>query len=191
MMCDGSLSTAMSDPRRLPVRAIGAAALCAMLAFSGAQPAAAQDGASFLERLAGAWQGRGTVRRSAGAAAEPVSCRFSGARENGAATLSMRYICLGIDLKVETTGALQNAGNGRYTGWWHTVGAPRRAEGAGARSGDRLRLSLDGVHPETSEPMRSELVFDLNGQATFDNHLDAVDPKTGATFRAFSATFRR
>ncbi len=153
---------------------------------------ASPDDRSLLQSMAGNWKGRGTVRRTAGAATEPVSCRLDSRFDEKAFKLSMAYVCLGVDVKVETRGTLTYVpADKAYRGSWHTVGAKAKATGTGKRSGKTVRFSLDGFHPETNEPMRSQLTLTLNGAKRLANTLNAVDPKSGKSFRAFSVNFRK
>lgn len=159
---------------------------------SGQSPQASPDDRSLMQSMAGNWKGRGTVRRTAGAATEPVSCRLDSSFDEKAFKLSMAYVCLGVDVKVETRGSLTYVpADNAYRGSWHTVGAKARAKGKGRRTGKTVRLSLDGFHPETNEPMRSQLTLTLNGSKRLANTLNAVDPSSGKPFKAFSVNFRK
>ena len=168
--------------------------LATLWALVSVEPAAAEeDGAAkFLKAFAGTWKGRGTVRRTVGAAAEPVSCRLDARFDGGALHLKMVYVYLGVDIKVETSGTVKyETKSARYSGSWHTVGLKSRAVGTGRRKGQTIRFALSGFHPETDEPMKSSFVLTLTAANKLASTLSAVDPQTGTAFKAFGVRFRR
>lgn len=181
----------MRSNRRFPsVPAVACAVLLAACPAGTRLASAASDRTDILKSLSGVWQGRGIVQRSATAAAEPVSCRFQAGMAGDGRSLDLSYICLGIDLRVESTGTLAVSGD-RFAVSLYTAGTDRRVEGTGVRNGNSLVLALEARHPETGKPVSSRLTMTLTGSATLANVLRATDPETGETFTAFDATFTR
>lgn len=165
-----------------------------LLAFVMANvPARAADASqhlSFLKKLSGTWQGRGVLRRSLVANKEPVSCRLDGVLQGS--KLNMAYICLGIDVRFESTGSLIYVpATKRYTGTWHTTGQNWQTRLEGTKTGNRLNLILHGKHPKTARLMESKLVISLRPSGRLVNTVRAVDQKTGKLFEVFAVTFKR
>ena len=69
-----TLSCPSSEPRTILCLIAAVVALVAVSSMT----VRAQTGTAMLDALSGVWEGRGTMRRSPTAAAEPVSCRYEG-----------------------------------------------------------------------------------------------------------------
>ncbi len=146
---------------------------------------------SLPERIAGVWVGSGTIYKAPGAPLERVRCRFSSKWADKVQTISLRYICLGIDIKFETTGSL------KYSIQKHTISGKLVTVGIGAfrangkDSGNNVVLTLSGKDKETGKPVSGTLSIKLNGKNSLRSSLMATDPKTGKRFKAFSANFKK
>lgn len=141
--------------------------------------------------LAGTWVGSGTINKSPRAPRERVRCRFSANWKSRASSMSLRYICLGIDVKFETTGALSySAAKKSISGRLVTVGIGAFTA-AGKHRGNRITLNLRGKDKATGKPLTGTMVLVRTGTARLTSTLSATDPKTGKPFRAFKAVFKR
>ena len=185
----------MAASRRSSLPLTAACLLAVALAVVGdaSAPARAQaGGADLLKAMSGTWKGRGTVRESPRAAAEPVSCRYEGKLADSGLSLRITYVCLGVEFKFDATGALTfEPGSGRFTVTLTTPAANRRAEGSGRANGAGIELDLRGRHPETGAEVTSRLTMSMAGATRLVNVLRSTDPETGKSFQVFSATFGR
>lgn len=170
-------------------RLVFAVGLLATMVISGSAANAANS--SLTERISGVWVGSGSIYKSAGAPMERVRCRFSSKWAEKAQTISLRYICLGIDIKFETTGTL------KYSVQKHTISGKLVTVGIGAfrangkDSSNIVVLTLSGKDKETGKPVSGTLSIKLKGKNSLRSSLMATDPKTGKRFKAFSANFKR
>jgi len=163
--------------------------LLASVSWLGA-PAFAAD-SSLPERLAGVWTGGGSIYKAPGAPLERVRCRFSSKWSKRAATISLRYICLGIDIKFETTGTLKyNAAKHSIAGKLVTVGIGA-FRASGKDNGNNVVLNLRGKDKKTGKPVSGTLSIRMKGNNALTSSLTATDPKTGKRFKAFNASFKR
>lgn len=182
----------MTASRRSPLLSL--ACLCvAALAFGPVNPVRAQaGGADLLKAMSGVWKGRGVVRKSPAAAAEPVSCRYDGKLSGDGLGLRIAYVCLGIEFKFDAVGALAfEPGSQRFTMTLTTAAANRRAEGSGRASGSGIELDLKGRHPETGAEVSSHLTLSMSGSRQLINVLRSTDPDTGRNFQVFKMNFSR
>jgi hypothetical protein len=142
--------------------------------------------------MSGVWKGRGIVRKSPDAAAEPVSCRYDGKLSGDGLSLRIAYVCLGIEFKFDAVGALAfEPDSGRFTMTLTTAAANRRAEGSGRANGSGVELDLKGRHPETGAKVSSQLIMSLSGSRKLVNLLRSTDPESGRNFQVFQITFSR
>jgi len=147
--------------------------------------------ASLPERLAGVWVGGGTIYKAPGAPLERVRCRLSSKWSNRSQNISLRYICLGIDIKFETTGTL------KYNAETHTIAGKLVIVGIGAfaatgrNSGNNVVINLTGKDKETGKAVSGVLSIKIKGKNALASSLTATDPKSGKRFKAFSASFKR
>lgn len=146
---------------------------------------------SLPERLAGVWVGGGSIHKAPGAPLERVRCRFSSKWSKRAASVSLRYICLGIDIKFETTGTLKyNASKRTIAGKLVTVGIGA-FRASGKDNGNSVVMNLRGKDKQTGKPVSGTLSIRMNGNNALTSSLTATDPKTGKRFKAFKASFKR
>jgi len=175
-------------------RFIFSVCICAVMLMSqSAQStlAATTTTDSFGKKIAGIWTGSGSIYQSAGAPRERVRCRFSSKWANKAAAISLRYMCLGIDIKFETTGTLKfNQASQTIAGKLVTVGIGA-FKASGKLKGNKVTLSLTGKNKKTGKPVKGTLHISLKGNAAFYSTLSATDPKTGKRFQAFKASFKK
>jgi hypothetical protein len=168
---------------------------CLLVAALGVAsvPARAQSGGTeLLKSLSGVWQGRGTVRESPTAAAEPVSCRYEGRLSGDALVLALSYVCLGVEFKFDATGTLTfEPASERFAVIITTAAANRRAEGSGKSNGAGIDLDLKGRHPETGTEVTSRLTMSLASANKLVNVLRSTDPETGKSFKVLQVTFSR
>jgi hypothetical protein len=168
---------------------------CLLVAALGAAtaPAHAQSGGTdLLKALSGVWQGRGTVRQSPSAAAEPVSCRYEGALSGEGLALALSYVCLGVEFKFDVTGALTfDPASERFDVILTTAAANRRAEGSGKANGAGIDFDLTGRHPETGAQVTSQFSISLASADKLVNVLRSTDPETGKSFGVLQVTFSR
>jgi len=161
-----------------------------VLVAQSIQPAMAAK-KDFAEKIAGVWVGSGSIYQSAGAPRERVRCRFSSKWAKQAAAISLRYICLGIDIKFETTGTLKiNQASQAIAGKLVTVGIGA-FKASGKLNGNKVTLNLTGKNKKTGKPVQGTLHISLKGNASFYSTLSATDPKTGKRFQAFKASFKK
>ena len=154
------------------------------------QPVSAA-GAPFPERIAGTWVGGGSLYRSPSAPRERVRCRFTSKWSKKSASISLRYICLGIDIKFETTGTLKwNEAGKTIAGKLVTVGIGG-FKATGKSRGDKVVINLVGKDKETGKRVTGTLSISLKGKKSLSSSLTATDPKTGKRFKAFNAKFKR
>ena len=145
----------------------------------------------FSSQISGVWVGSGSIYKSHGAPREPVRCRFSSKTASHAGAIAVRYICLGIDVKFETTGTLKfNKTKQTIAGKLVTVGVGAFAAN-GKHQGNNLALRLTGKDKKTGKPLSATLSISLKGKSKFASSLTATDPKTGKRFQAFKASFKR
>lgn len=166
--------------------------LAGVLALTGVltQPANAA-GNSFTDKIKGVWVGSGSIYRKPNAPRERVRCRFSSKLKNGATKISLRYICLGIDIKFETTGTLNyNQANGALNGKLVTVGIGG-FKAVGKNKGNKVVLQLTGKDKETGKPVSGQLSLTLKGSKSLRSTLTATDVKSGKRFKVFNASFSR
>lgn len=105
--------------------------------------------------------------------------------------MSLRYICLGIDVKFETTGKLNyNAAKKSISGRLVTVGIGAFSA-IGKHNGNRITLNLRGKDKSTGKPLKGTMSLNHTATARLTSTLTATDPKTGKSFRAFKAVFKR
>jgi len=146
---------------------------------------------TFPERISGVWVGDGSIYRSSGAPRERVRCRFSSKWAKKESSVSLRYICLGIDIKFETTGTLKWSEAGQtIAGKLTTVGIGR-FKASGKRKGKNIVMRLDGKDKKTGKPVSGTLTISLNSEKSLRSALSATDPKTGKRFQVFKASFKR
>jgi hypothetical protein len=160
---------------------------------AGSAPARAQSGGpDLLKALSGVWQGRGTVRQSPTAAAEPVSCRYEGKLSGEGLALALSYVCLGVEFKFDATGTLTfDPASERFDVNLTTAAANRRAEGSGKANGTGIEFDLTGRHPETGAQVTSQFTMSLASADKLVNVLRSTDPETGKTFNVLQVTFNR
>lgn len=183
-----TLSCPSSEPRTILCLIAAVVALVAVSSMT----VRAQTGTAMLDALSGVWEGRGTMRRSPTAAAEPVSCRFEGTLAAGGLSLALNYVCLGIDLRFDATGALSfDPGSERYSATLTTTAANRRAVGSGTATGATINLDLTTRHPETGAQLASRLTIAVAGARQLVKTLRSTDAQSGTSFQAFRATFGR
>lgn len=158
------------------------------------EPAAgrAQD-CAVLERLAGTWMGRGSVRRHAASGAEPLRCRLDSEWHGGRREIASRLDCRGVDGDLTFDGSIAALESGGQV-----AGALEGSHGLdqGVLSGwcevDAVRLELTGRNPTTGNPVQGTLLFALSGQdGTLINAMEALDPKSGEWFSALEVRFER
>lgn len=177
--------------RFFSIRSMTGIALAAGFVLAGlGEPARANPKeAAFLKRLAGAWQGRGRLRRSLKDNTEPVSCRLDNKVEGLA--LKMSYNCLGFDLHFGSVGTLVfNPKDKSYRGVWYVTGQSGEATGRGRRTGNVLRLNMIGRHPKTGKPVKSIFKVRVSGN-TLVNEITAKDLDTGRNFKVLSIRLKR
>ncbi len=143
------------------------------------------------ERISGVWVGGGLIRKSPGAPSERVRCRFSSKWAKRAATISLRYICLGIDIKFETTGTLKYNQAGQAIAGKLVVVGIGGFRASGKVKGDKVVMNLSGKDKKSGKPVNGTLAIAFKGNKSFRSSLTATDPKTGKRFQAFKASFKR
>lgn len=103
--------------------------------------AAAPQDAALLDRLAGSWQGQGTLQDGGGA--KPISCSLQG-RSHGA-KLTISGSCSGAAKGAKMAGQLRWAeGPGLYVGRLQGASLSGTRELSGKRRGDALHLRISG-----------------------------------------------
>ena len=165
--------------------------ICAVLLFAqSARPGMAASDA-FPQRIAGVWVGSGSIHQAPGAPRERVRCRLSAKWAKQKSSIAIRYICLGIDIKFETTGTLKfNQTRQIIAGKLITVGIGAFSA-RGKRRGNGVVLSLAGKDKKTGKPVNGTLSISLKGSASLASTLTATDAKTGKRFQAFKARFKK
>lgn len=164
------------------------ASLVSIASFSGTSAYAASG---LPERIAGVWVGSGSIHKAPGAPLERVRCRFSSKWSNRSQSVSLRYICLGIDIKFETTGTL------KYNSKTHSIGGKLITVGIGAfrangkSSSSKAVLTLTGKDKKTGKKLTGTLSIRMKGKNALTSSITATDPKTGKRFKAFTARFKR
>lgn len=163
----------------------------ALLTFVGLSGTSAYAANSLSERIAGVWVGSGSIHKAPGAPLERVRCRFSSKWSKRSQSISLRYICLGIDIKFETTGTLKyKSATQTIAGKLVTVGIGAfRASGKDKRNS--VNLALSGKDKKTGKAVSGTLSIRLKGKNALTSTLTATDPKSGKRFRAFTARFKR
>lgn len=159
------------------------------MALDPAEAFSAADG--FLDRLSGKWVGSGVVRRAPTMPREVVKCRLTG-RAGSNTSLVLDYVCLGVDVKFQTSGKLVYDDERKvYTGSWSTGGKLKNARAEGRRKGNVLHMRVTGTDSETGKTVHSRFTVTLAGKTSMRNTFTTTDPKTGKRYQAFSATFKR
>ena len=182
----------MAASRRSPMPPLVTCLLVAALGAVSAPAHAQSGGTDLLKALSGVWQGRGTVRQSPAAAAEPVSCRYEGTLSGEGLALALSYVCLGVEFKFDATGALTfDPASERFDVILTTAAANRRAEGSGKANGAGIDLDLKGRHPESGAEVTSRFSMSLASADKLVNVLRSADPETGKTFNVLQVTFSR
>ena len=152
-------------------------------------PALAGD--DLPERLNGVWMGNGAIYKAPGAPRERVRCRFTSKWAKITATISLHYICLGIDIRFETNGKLKyDEARKTINGKLSTVGVGS-FRAAGRHKRHSVVVTLTGKDPKTGKPVSGVLSIALKGKRSLNSSLTATDPKTGKRFQAFKASFKR
>ncbi len=166
--------------------------LVAILALPGLSVSGAFAASKPLpERLAGVWVGGGAIYKSPGAPLERVRCRFSAKWSGKSQKIALRYICLGIDIKFETTGTL------KYDATTHSIAGKLVTVGIGAfrasgkDTGNNVVMNLTGKNKKTGKPVNGVLSIKIKGKNGLRTTLTATDPKSGKRFQAFNANFKR
>lgn len=168
------------------VVSLGAVSLLA----SSVQPGLAAP-KSLVAKMSGVWVGSGSIYQSSSAPRERVRCRFSAKEKNRSTAISLRYICLGIDIKFETTGTLKiNQASKTIAGKLVTVGIGA-FKARGQQKGNKITLNLTGKNKKTGKPVSGTLLISFKGNSSFQSAITATDPKNGKRFQAFKARFKR
>lgn len=170
------------------IRFLSASLFAAALLASG--PACAAD-KKFPANLAGVWVGNGAIYQAPGAPRERVRCRFSSKWASAASAISLRYICLGIDIKFETTGTLKYVSAKRSIAGKLVVVGIGAFRATGTHKGKRISMRLSGKDRQTGKPVTGQLSIALNSNNAFTSTLTATDPKSGKKFQPFKARFKR
>lgn len=102
---------------------------------------AATADVDFLSRLAGKWQGNGTLQD--GGTAKPISCNLTSRLQAG--KLVLTGACSGAAKGAKLAGNLRwSEGAGRYLGRLQGASLSGTREVSGTRSGDTLKLRISG-----------------------------------------------
>ena len=165
--------------------------ICLLASASLPGTGATAASVSLPERLTGVWVGGGSIYKAPGTPLERVRCRFSSKWAKKSQTISLRYICLGIDIKFETTGTL------KYSAETHAINGKLVTVGiggfraSGKNTGNNVVINLTGKDKKTGKPVSGVLSIQIKGKTALSSSLTATDPKTGKRFKAFSASFKR
>ena len=182
----------MAASRRSPMPPLVACLFVAAFSAVSAPAHAQSGGPDLLKALSGIWQGRGTMRQSPAAAAEPVSCRYEGRLSDDALALALSYVCLGVAFKFDASGTLTfEPASERFNVTLTTAAANRRAEGSGTSNGAGIDFDLTGRHPKTGAEVTSQFSISLASADKLVNVLRSTDPETGKSFRVLQVTFSR
>lgn len=145
----------------------------------------------YVASVAGVWTGRGTIRKSSTAPKEAVRCRLKMVSKSRGAAFYVRYFCLGIDIKFETTGTLSyNQKSKTIAGKLVTVGVGA-FRASGKLRGKNVSLTLSGKDKKTGKPVKGSLSIRQSGKTKLSSALSATDVKTGKRFQAFRASFKK
>ena len=154
-------------------------------------PSNAMAKQGYVAGMAGVWTGRGTIKKSATAPKEAVRCRLKSVPKNNGKAFYVRYFCLGIDIKFETTGTLSfNEKTKAIAGKLVTVGVGA-FKANGKLKGKTVSLTLKGKDKKTGKPVTGNLTIRRKGKTNLTSTLSATDIKTGKRFRAFKASFKK
>lgn len=146
---------------------------------------------NYVAEMAGVWTGRGTIKKSSSASKEAVRCRLKSVPKNGGKAFYVRYFCLGIDIKFETTGTLSfNEKTKAIAGKLVTVGVGA-FKANGKLKGKTVSLTLRGKDKKTGKPVTGSLIIRHSGKTKLTSTLSATDVKSGKRFRAFRASFKK
>ncbi len=154
-------------------------------------PTSANAQKGYVASIAGVWTGRGTIQKSSNSPKEAVRCRLKMVSKNKGGAFYVRYFCLGIDIKFETTGTLSfNQKTKVIAGKLVTVGVGAfRAKGK--LKGKNVSLTLSGKDKKTGKPVKGSLSIRQSGKTKLSSSLSAIDVKTGKRFQAFKASFKK
>ena len=145
----------------------------------------------YVADMAGVWTGRGTIQKSSSASKEAVRCRLKSVPKNNGKAFYVRYFCLGIDIKFETTGTLSfNEKTKAIAGKLVTVGVGA-FKANGKLKGKTVSLILRGKDKKTGKPVTGSLTIRHSGKTKLTSTLSATDVKSGKRFRAFRASFKK
>ena len=170
-----------------------AAVLSASLAVvaGAASSASAGTKGNYITTMSGVWTGRGVIRKSSTAPRERVRCRLKSVPKNRNTAFYVRYFCLGVDIRFETTGTLFFDQTGKtLSGKLVTVGVGA-FRASGTVRGKNLTLTLSGRDKKTGKPVSGVLSIRMKGNNRLSSSLNATDPDSGKRFQAFQASFSK
>lgn len=189
---------------RMPSWALRGVLIGLLAALSGsleAGPAIGADEAvavraidcAVLERLAGTWLGRGSMRQHAQSGAEPMRCRLDSDWNGGRREVESRLDCRGVDGELTFVGTITAVdGQGRVAGTLEGSQGLDQGVLNGWCEADSVMLDLIGRSLTTGDPITAKLVLSLSeGDRTLINAMEVQDPDSGEPFSALDLRFER
>ena len=146
-----------------------------------------------LERLAGTWMGRGSMRRHAQSGAEPMRCRLDSDWDGGQREVESRLDCRGVDGELTFVATLTAVdGQERVTGTLEGSQGLDQGVLNGWCEADSVKLGLIGRSLTTGDQITAELVLSLSeDDRTLINAMEVQDPDSGESFSALDLRFER
>lgn len=165
----------------------------AIVVAAGASAAQQVSDCAVISRLAGSWNGRGSLQRTLSAEPEAVRCRLRFDWRPSTRIMTSTMECKGIDLEFKLWGSISvSATRGELTGAFFGSEGITNVTASGRCEASALALQLKENKPKADAPVSSDLTIALSDNgSTLSNLLEMRDPVSGRIWRSLSISFTR